>query len=165
MKFQGLFQETTESERTMHTLRVAASHSIPTISDSVMHDMGVLDSKSSALLTFISVVLASLTFSLGLFDGGEPFTHVIRTGIFFFMAVFGFAAWIDLRCLRTIGPAHFINMETTSELENVMLSEISQRRAKYLLSLKITEISFILLALFVLSWLLLSARAAHFYLG
>jgi hypothetical protein len=73
--------------------------------------------------------------------------------------VFGFAAWADLRCLKSIGPARLIYMQSAEEFENAMLTEISERRDKYLLSLRVTEIAFMLLALFILLWVLFAARA------
>lgn len=161
MNFHGFFRDSREHERAFHKIRIASSQSVQTISDSVLHDMAVLDSKSAALLQFISVVLAALTFSLGLIDGAAPFAHVIRAGVFLFMAAFGLAAWIDLRCLRSMGPARMIYMQSTAEFENEMLTEISQRRDKYLLALRITETTFILLALFAVLWLVLAARGAH----
>lgn len=69
------FNDTSESERNYHLLRISASQSINSITDSVLHDMGVLDSKSAALLQFISVVLAALTFALGLVDATAPYAH------------------------------------------------------------------------------------------
>ena len=75
------FNDTSESERNYHLLRISASQSINSITDSVLHDMGVLDSKSAALLQFISVVLAALTFALGLVDATAPYAHYIRVAI------------------------------------------------------------------------------------
>ncbi|WP_363349597.1 hypothetical protein [Methylocystis echinoides] len=153
------YRDSRDDERAFHKIRIASSGSAQTISDSVLHDMATLDSKSAALLQFISVVLAALTFSLGLVDGGAPYAHVIRAGVFAFMGVFGFAAWADLRCLKSIGPARLIYMQSAEEFENAMLTEISERRDKYLLSLRVTEIAFMLLALFILLWVLFAARA------
>ncbi len=60
------FRITPEQERMFHAVRVKASPGLNAISESVIHDMAVLDSKSAALLTFISVVIA------GLGPGGWP---------------------------------------------------------------------------------------------
>jgi hypothetical protein len=40
------FNDTSETERNYHLLRISASQSINSITDSVLHDMGVLDSKT-----------------------------------------------------------------------------------------------------------------------
>ncbi len=157
MNFHGPFHDSREHERAFHRIRIASSGNAQSICDSVMHDMAALDSKSAALLQFISVVLAALTFSLGLIDGGAPHAHIVRAGIFAFMGIFGFAAWVDLRCLKSIGPARILFLQSTEEFEDVMLTEISERRERYLLSLRITEIAFITLSLFIFLWLLTRA--------
>jgi hypothetical protein len=149
MNLEGFFGESRERERAFHNVRISSSESVKTIVDSVMHDMAVLDSKSAALLQFISVVLAALTFALGLVDESAPFSHVLRGGLFLFMGVFGVAAWIDLRCLRSLGPSRAYHVQPGAEFDNVMLTEISQRRRMYQLALRITEITFTILALCV----------------
>lgn len=149
-----------ERERAFHNLRIASCRSIQTIIDSVLHDMGVLDAKSAALLQFISVVLAALTFALGLLNEAAPHAHFIRGGIFLFMGVFGLAAWIDLRCLRSLGPSSAVHHQSNADFENEMLSEISRRRKSYRLALRITGITFTMLALLIIVRLALtSARA------
>jgi hypothetical protein len=157
MDLEGFFGESRECERAYHNVRIASSQSVKTIVDSVMHDMAVLDSKSAALLQFISVVLAALTFGLGVVGESAPFAHVIRGGLFLFMGVFGVAAWIDLRCLRSLGPSRAHHVQPGDDFDNVMLTEISQRRRMYQLALRITEMTFTLLALCIA--LLALARA------
>lgn len=158
MNIHAPFRDNREHERAFHKIRIASSGGALTISDSILHDMATLDSKSAALLQFISVVLAALTFSLGLVDGAATYAHVVRVGIFGFMGVFGFAAWVDLRCLKVLGPERTVCLHSADEFENVMLTEISERRERYFLSLRITEYAFILLAGFIVFWLLI-ARA------
>ncbi|GLI92298.1 hypothetical protein [Methylocystis echinoides] len=158
MNLHSLYADSRERERAFHHVRIASSQSVQTIVDSVLHDMAVLDSKSAALLQFISVVLAALTFALGLVNESAPYAPLIRGGIFVFMGVLGLAAWIDLRCLRSLGPSRAL--QSTTEFENEMLTEISHRRERYRLALHIAETTFALLALFVLVWMLL-ARGAH----
>lgn len=156
MSLHGFFRDSREHERAFHQVRIAASQSVQTIVDSVLHDMAVLDSKSAALLQFISVVLAALTFALGLVDEQAPLAHLVRAGIFSFMSVFGVAAWIDLRCLRSLGPSRASQTPSSADFENEMLTEISRRRDNYRLALRITEVTFTLLALFILLWVLLA---------
>ncbi len=157
MDLESFFGESRERERAYHNIRIASSQSVKTIVDSVMHDMAVLDSKSAALLQFISVVLAALTFALGVVGESAPFAHLIRGGLFLFMGVFGVAAWIDLRCLRSLGPSRAHDVQPGDDFDNALLTEISQRRRMYQLALRITEMTFTLLALCIA--LLALARA------
>lgn len=155
------FEANRETERAYHQMRIASSQNMRTIGDSVLYDMAVLDSKSSALLQFISVVLVALTFALGFVDGAAPFAHWIRVDVFPFMTSFSLAAWVDLRCLNSMSPTRVISLASEAEYEDVILQEISQRREKYVIALRITEATFILLIPFILLWILMTVRAAH----
>jgi hypothetical protein len=155
------FESIRERERAYHLRRIASSQNMRTIGDSVIYDMAVLDSKSSALLQFISVVLVALTFALGFVDGAMPFAHWIRVGVFSFMTSFALAAWIDLRCLNSMSPAQFGSVASDAEYENAMLQEVAQRREKYVISLRITEATFVLLIPFILVWIMMIMRLAH----
>jgi hypothetical protein len=152
------FRSTPDQERMFHIVRVKASPGVNAISDSVLHDMAVLDSKSSALLTFISVVIAGLIFSLGLVDGHAPDARLIRGGIFVFMALFAYAAWVALRCLYTLGPTNFSATSNGDDFERICIAELSRRRNKYSLALFVCETSFLLLVPFVLMWVLVANR-------
>ncbi len=154
----GKFNVTPEQERMFHVVRVKASPGLNAISESVIHDMAVLDSKSAALLTFISVVIAGLIFSLGLVDGHAPDARLIRASIFVFLALFIYAAWIDLRCLHTLGPTNIGAKCDGDDFERICVAEISKRRSKYALALFICETSFGVLILFLLMWLLVAYR-------
>ena len=48
--FNRKAQGSSQYERGYHLLRISASQNINSITDSVLHDMAVLDSKSAALL-------------------------------------------------------------------------------------------------------------------
>jgi hypothetical protein len=161
MSQQGEIEASRDKERAYHEMRISSSQNMRTVSDSVLYDMSALDSKSSALLQFISIVLVALTFALGFVDGTVAYAHWIRTGVFFFMICFAFAAWVDLRCLRSISPARIVSLASEIEYEDVILQEVAQRREKYLVSLRITEATFILLIPFIILWILLTLRAAH----
>lgn len=150
-----------ETERAYHHMRIASSQNMRTIGDSILYDMSVLDSKSAALLQFISIVLVALTFALGFVDDRAAYAHWIRAGVFFFMACFAFAAWVDLRCLRAVSPARVVSLASEAEYEEVILQEIAQRREKYLKSLRITEATFILIIPFIIFWVFMTLRAAH----
>jgi len=146
-----------ERERAFHNLRIASCRNVQTIIDSVLHDMAVLDAKSAALLQFISVVLAALTFTLGFLNEAAPYAHFTRGGIFLFMGIFGLAAWLDLRCLRSLGPSSAVHVQSNASFENEMLSEISRRRESYRLALRITEITFSLLAVVIIVQLVVTS--------
>lgn len=152
-----------EYERGYHLLRISASQNINSITDSVLHDMAVLDSKSAALLQFISVVLAALTFALGLVDSSAPYAHYVRAAILIFIAFFGSAAWIDLRCLYAMGVADFTMSESVAAYEATLMGEIAKRRQHYERALHITQTSFVLLMPFLLAWLLLAARLSSLF--
>src|SRR5208283_38864 len=152
------FHITPEQERMFDTIRVKASPGLNAISESVIHDMAVLDSKSAALLTFISVVIAGLIFSLGLVDGRAPDARLIRGGIFVFLALFIYAAWIDLRCLHTLGPTSLNAKSDGDDFERICIAELSKRRNKYSVALFTCETSFVLLIFFLLMWVLVASR-------
>ena len=156
------FDGTPEQEYLFHSIRLEAAPGMRAISESVLHDMAVLDSKSAALLTFISVVLAGLIFSLQLVESQAPYAHLIRGGIFVFMSLFAYAAWIDLRCLYTLGPSSFSPQSNAADFERVSIAEIAKRRNKYQFALYISETSFLLLVPFALIWMLVSARGMFF---
>ena len=163
MLFGRSFRDTSEFERGYHLIRISASQNFNSITDSVLHDMSVLDSKSAALLQFISVVLAALTFALGLIDSSASYAHFIRAAIFIYIASFGAAAWIALRCLYAMGTGNFILKENVPAYEEALLIEIAKRRQKYENALHITETTFILLMPFILIWLLLATRASTLF--
>lgn len=156
-------KDTSDSERIFHLLRISASQNINSITDSVLHDMGVLDSKSAALLQFISVALATLTFALGLVDATAAYAHYVRAGLILFIACFGSAAWINLRCLYALNATNFIRSESVPDYESTLMNEIGKRRQNYERALHITETSFMLLMPFLLLWLLLAARMSSLF--
>ena len=157
------FNDTSETERNYHLLRISAIQSINSITDSVLHDMGVLDSKSAALLQFISVVLAALTFALGLVDLSAPYAHYVQAAIFIYIACFSTAAWIDLRCLYSMGARDFDVRGSVEDYEAALLTEIAKRRQNYEISLSLARNGFFLLMPFLLIWILLAAQASSMF--
>ncbi len=156
MIFWAKLRTTPDQERMYHAVRVEANPGLNAISESVLHDMGVLDAKSAALLTFISVVIAGLIFSLGLVDYHLRQAPLLRGGIFVYMALFAYAAWIDLRCLYTLGPTAFTPESSGNDFERISLLELSKRRNKYRFALFLCEVGFILLVPFVALWILVA---------
>ena len=156
-------KDTSDSERIFHLLRISASQNINSITDSVLHDMSALDSKSAALLQFISVALATLTFALGLVDATAAYAQYVRAGLILFIACFGSAAWINLRCLYTLNAPNFIRSESVPDYESTLMNEMGKRRQNYERALHITETSFMLLMPFLLLGLLLAARMSSLF--
>ena len=161
----GLFsyiRNTSEEERSFHELRIAYTPGMTAISESVLHDMSVLDSKSAALLTFISVVLAALIFALGMIDGELPYAPVLRGILYAFMISFAVAAWIDLRCLYTMGRQSFPSNVTSVDYEASIINEIALRKRRYRMSLFLVEAGVVALLAFMIFWYLLSEHVIQF---
>jgi hypothetical protein len=158
MHIVNQLKETAEQELNFHQIRVAANPGMNAVTESVLYDMSILDSKSAALLTFISVVIAGLIFSLGLVDPHAPHALFIRGAIFIFLGLFAYSAWLDLRCLHALGPYIIPAGSDPEFLEKVYISEVATRRKKYALALYISESSFLLLMPFALTWGALSIR-------
>jgi hypothetical protein len=158
MRIIKQLEETPEQELNFHKLRVAANPGMNAITESVLHDMGILDSKSAALLTFISVVIAGLIFALGLVDPTAPHARFIRGGICAFLGIFAYSAWLDLRCLYALGPSRIPPNADLEVLEKIYIFEITTRRKRYSLALYIAESTFLALMPFAFLWGLLSIR-------
>ena len=156
MKLIKILKYTPEKEREFHDLRIASKSGLSTIGESILHDMGMLDGKSAALLTFISVVLAALTFGLTVVEGKTLLAEIVRLGFYAFMATFALAAAIDIRCVYTLGRDDFPQNPTDADYAAVLLSEITIRRRRYSLALQIVRTGGTLLLLFLLGWLVLS---------
>ena len=156
-------EDTVQYERSYHLLRVSSSQNINNITDSVLNDMNVLISKSAALLQFISVVLAALTFSLSLVDASASYAHYVRAAILIYIAFFATAAWIDLRCLYSMGAKNFDVRGSATDYESALLTEIAKRRRHYEISLVIARNGFFLLMPFLLIWILLAAQTSSLF--
>jgi hypothetical protein len=154
----GFRKDTPQLERRFHEIRVSSGGSLSTVPDSVINDMHTLDSKSSALLQFISVVLAALTFSIGLVNERLEFASYIKAGLIVFIAAFALAAWVNFRCLYAMGPPFNMNFKDAAGYEQEMITELTVRRASYFASLQITRIAFLLLVPFIAIWIGMVAR-------
>jgi len=151
-------RDTPELERKYHEIRVSVGGNLTTIADSVVNDMHTLDSKSSALLQFISVVLAALTFSLGLVNERLEFANFIKGGLIAFIGAFGLAVWVNFRCLQAMGPPFKMNFSDAESYEREMITELTIRRSRYFLSLRISRTAFLFLVPFISVWIGMVAR-------
>ena len=147
---------TSQQEREFHEIRMAANPGMRTLAESILHDMSVLDGKSAALLTFISVVLAALIFALDAVEPQTPHFKFIQLGLYVLMFLFALAATIDIRCLYTMGREDFDLHPTVANFEAKMLEEISLRRRRYRIALLIVESGVGLLLGFFVIWLLMT---------
>ena len=100
MRIIKILSYTPDREREFHNLRIASNSGLSTLGESILHDMGMLDGKSAALLTFISVVLAALTFGLTVVEGKTILAEIVRLGFYAFMAAFALGAAINIRCVH-----------------------------------------------------------------
>jgi hypothetical protein len=157
MSFQ-FKKDTPQLERMYHEIRVSSGASFTTVADSILSDMHTLDSKSAALLQFISVVLVALTFSLGLVDQRLEYASYIKGSLILFIGLFAFAAGVNFRCLQFMGPPFNMSFEDASGYENGIIIELAIRRYRYFLSLHIARLAFFLLLLLVVIWVGMVAR-------
>jgi hypothetical protein len=147
-----------EAARAYHELRAARAGDAQRFYNSIVEDMHTLDAKSTGLITFISLVLASLTFALSLVDSRLEYAMFIKGGLLGFIGVFALAAWFNLRCLEMSGPPFTKDNNDAETQERHILCEVAVRRYNYFISLRITRSAFALLIPFVIVWLVLVAR-------
>jgi hypothetical protein len=93
--------------------------------DHFLHDMSVIDAKSSALLTHVSIMLAVIAFLLG--SPGHDGWKWILTGE---LAAFSAVGVLLLRCVDIIGPP-FRRIPPQSQLEDYYRAETQLRRALF----------------------------------
>lgn len=149
---QKLSVKLSAAARAYHELRASATGESQTLLESIMNDMHTLDAKSTGLITFISLVIAALTFALSLVNQHREWATAIKAGLIFFIAIFALAAWFSLRCLEMSGPP-FTNISTNTEIHvQQAVTEIATRRYNYYVSLRITRIAFLMLVPFVIIW-------------
>mgnify|MGYP006303078821 CR=1 FL=1 len=154
-------KELCEAARAYHEFRAARNDADQAFYDSVLNDMHTLDEKSTGLITFISLVLAAITFALGLVDRTMEYAFFIRGGLIFFISVFALAAWFSLRCLEMTGPPFTITSQDPDIHAEAAIEEVAARRYNYFISLRLTRAAFTMLVPFVLVWIGLLAREIY----
>ena len=137
-----------ESELAYHSTRAHSSPSINTVTESILRDMEVLDGKSVGLLQFVSILLAALTFSLGLVSEDFKYHQFFKGGIEIFLGIFSIAAWINLRSLNILNPGRLPRFSSPSCFDQYLISEIIKRRTSYITALAIVKISMVLIVIF-----------------
>ena len=99
----------------------------------MLRDMDLLDNKSSALLTHVSVIIAALALSLASVDAPiVKFALAIELGLYVCVAM------LALRCLNFMGPPNMAGIKSAVELERMMLRECTIRRHVYFICLRAT---------------------------
>lgn len=158
MKIIDLLRYTPEKEKRFHESRIVGKTGLATLGESMLNDMRVLDSKSSAILNLISLVIAALTFGLSVVDGKDENAEIIRFVFYFFMAVFSLAAAIDIRCVYNMDGDDFPENASEEDVLKILLHEITLRRRRYGIALQIVRIGVYLLFAFMLVWLIYSYK-------
>jgi hypothetical protein len=138
-------------EEDYHRNRVAARKAKDwTVIDSLLWDLSNIDSKSSALLTHISVVIAILVLSFIYFVGDLPLTQnhlIIASFIIFEIILYLIVATIALRCLNIMGPPNIDHTISKKKYVKSLIRECLIRRRVYLFCLRFVIISTIILLL------------------
>lgn len=150
-----------DSARLFHEQRAARAGDDQILFDSIRSDMHTLDAKSTGLITFISLVLAALTFALNLVDRNLDYSTLIKGALIAFIATFALAAWFSLRCLEMIGPPFTKATGDPMANEQEAITEVAARRFNYFLSLRITRAAFTMLVPFVFAWIGLLSRELY----
>jgi len=137
-----------KKELAYHSIRASSSPTIDTVTESILRDMEVLDNKSNGLLQFISILLAALTFSLGLVTNDMKYHQYFRTGIEVFLVAFSIAAWTNLRSLNILNPGVLPTFNNSKEFNQYLIEEIIRRRSSYISALMIVKTSMIVIVIF-----------------
>ncbi len=140
--------DSAKKELTYHSIRASSSTTIQCVTESILRDMEVLDNKSVGLLQFISILLAALTFSLGLITDEMKYHQYFRAGIELFLIAFSGAAWINLRSLNILNPGILPKFDNTDEFNQYLIREIIKRRSSYISALMIVKASMIFVVIF-----------------
>ena len=140
--------DSAKKELSYHSIRASSSTTIQCVTESILRDMEVLDNKSVGLLQFISILLAALTFSLGLITDEMKYHQYFRAGIELFLIAFSGAAWINLRSLNILNPGILPKFDNTDEFNQYLIREIIKRRSSYISALMIVKASMIFVVIF-----------------
>ncbi len=95
--------------------------------DQILHDMAILDSKSSALLTHISLMFVVVSFFLSE-SKGQELVQCLLLVEFVFYAI---TATMLLRCVEIMGPPIRKIPADEASLKNIYYLEITLRRGVY----------------------------------
>jgi len=112
-----LFRLSSQEERAFEAQRTALENR-----EHFLHDMSILDAKSSALLTHVSIMLAAIAVLLA---PNEPVWKWIFTAE---LVLFSLAGVLLLRCVDILGPP-FRRVPADGGIEEYYRAEVQLRRA------------------------------------
>ncbi|MBS0298787.1 MAG: hypothetical protein JSR32_02455 [Proteobacteria bacterium] len=133
--FKTLLSLNEEDERKFADTRKDINHI-----NHILHDMVIIDTKSSALLTHVSVMLAvviGMLFTLiGPNESGSILAYLLKVE----MVAYAVVAMVLLRCLDIMGPPFRKLRNETREIDAQYHKEIIIRRAIYQLMSRVVFI-------------------------
>ena len=150
--------DSAKKELSYHSIRARSSTTIESVTESILRDMEVLDNKSVGLLQFISILLAALTFSLGLVTDEMKYHQYFRAAIELFLVTFSGAAWINLRSLNILNPGILPTFNNTDDFNKYLINEIIKRRSSYISALIVVKSSMVVVVIFTIA-----AIGMHFH--
>lgn len=113
-------------------------------SNHILYDMDIIDSKSSALLTHVSIMLAIVVVLLT--SDVFPVDTYWRVIMIFELSAFSLVTMLLLRCVDVMGPPKRKISNNSYKVDTLYLKEINFRRAIYQSMLRLT---FILTAILI----------------
>lgn len=120
-----------ELERNFHRLRNDFKNNDQYLIDSILYDLSVIDAKSTALLTHISVIIAALVFSLSFFQD-----WFFRLAVGLEIIAYFLVTLVNLRCVYIMGPPHRGNVDDSKLYEEDFIAECLMRRTIYMYCLR-----------------------------
>lgn len=133
LRISGSPKDAIKQQLTFQKTRQAATQKEDGNAANILFDLEMLDGKSSALLSHVSVIIAAIALSLGVVN--FPFVKFL---LVVELSLYVLVALCALRCLNFLGPPNMDGFEDVCRLEKIMLRECTIRRHVYYLCLRAT---------------------------
>ncbi|MBX9916278.1 hypothetical protein R2083_05485 [Nitrosomonas sp. Is35] len=140
--FKALLSLNEEDERKFADVRKDINHI-----NHILHDMVIIDTKSSALLTHVSVMLAVVIGMLFTLIGPKESGSILAYMLKIEMVSYAIVAMVLLRCLDIMGPPFRKLRNEMHEIDAQYHQEIVTRRAIYQLMSRVVFILTVVLIL------------------
>ncbi|MXS82776.1 hypothetical protein [Nitrosomonas oligotropha] len=140
--FKTLLSLNEEDERKFADARKDINHI-----NHILHDMVIIDTKSSALLTHVSVMLAVVIGMLFTLIGPKESGSILAYMLKIEMVAYAVVAMVLLRCLDIMGPPFRKLKNEMREIDAQYHQEIVTRRAIYQLMSRVVFILTVVLIL------------------
>ena len=140
--FTGLLSINEKEEREFADIRKNITHI-----NHILHDMVIIDTKSSALLTHVSVMLAVVIGMLFTLIGPKESGSILAYMLKIEMVAYAVVAMVLLRCLDIMGPPFRRLKKGMQEVDAQYHREIVIRRAIYQLMSRVVFILTVVLIL------------------